>query len=305
MTIGDRLAAARTGAAAGPVEARGLLRVSGRDARDYLHRMATQHLAALPAGESAYAAFLDGRGHLLGEGLVASRAADLLVVTETAEAAPLAAHLRKFVIADDAVIEDVSEAHRVLAVLGPRGVEMARRLAGPGIEAVAATPRRGAQAVEVVARADAAGPWRDRLLSEGAADLTEADLEALRLEAGLARFGADMGPDRLPMEAGLTRDAIHFDKGCYVGQEVVLRATVRGHLQKGLVQLELPPGAGPGTRLRAGGQEVGWVTSAGETSRGRLGLGYARRAHWVPGAELETDAGKAVVRAVVVHEPEA
>jgi hypothetical protein len=84
----------------------------------------------------------------------------------------------------------------------------------------------------------------------------------------------------------------------------VLRATVRGHLQKGLVQLELPPGAGPGTRLRAGGQEVGWVTSAGETTRGRLGLGYARRAHWAPGAVLETDAGPAVVRAAVVHEPE-
>jgi hypothetical protein len=305
MTLAEKLAAARGGAAAGPVESRGLLRVSGSDARDYLHRMATQHLAALQPGASAYAAFLDGRGHLLGDGLVVARAGDLLVVTEREEAAPLAAHLRKFVIADDAAIEDVSAGHRVVAVLGPRGVELARRLAGPDVEAVAVTPRRGAPAVEVVAGVEAAGAFRGRLLSEGAADLTEGDLEALRLEGGLARFGADMGPDRLPMEAGLTRDAIHFDKGCYVGQEVVLRATVRGHLQKGLVQLELPPGAGPGTRLRAGGQEVGWVTSAGETTRGRLGLGYARRAHWVPGALLETDAGKAVVRAVVVHEPEA
>jgi folate-binding protein YgfZ len=305
MTLAERLAAAREGAAAGPVEARGILRVIGKDARAYLHRMSTQHVAALAAGESAYAAFLDGRGHLLGEGLVAARNGDLLVVTEAGEAASLAAHLRKFVIADDVAIEDVSEAHRVVVALGPLGVERARRLAGPGLEAVAATPRRGAPAVEVVAAASAAGALRARLVAEGAADLEEGDLEVLRLEAGIARFGADMGPDRLPMEAGLTRDAIHFDKGCYVGQEVVLRATVRGQLQKGLVQLELPPGAGPGTRLRAGGQDVGWVTSAGETSRGRIGLGYARRAHWIPGARLETDAGTAVVRGVGVHEPEA
>ena len=56
----------------------------------------------------------------------------------------------------------------------------------------------------------------------------------------MARFGADMDGERLPMEAALTRDAIHFQKGCYLGQEVVLRATVRGQIQKGLVQLELP-----------------------------------------------------------------
>ena len=128
------------------------------------------------------------------------------------------------------------------------------------------------------------------------------DLEALRIEAGLARFGADMDAERLPMEAGLTRQAIHFGKGCYIGQEVVLRATVRGHLQKGLVQLALPPGAGPGARLLAAGQEVGWVTSAAETTQGRLGLGYLRRAHWKEGERLATEGGEAVVRRMVVEE---
>jgi folate-binding protein YgfZ len=141
------------------------------------------------------------------------------------------------------------------------------------------------------------------LLAAGAADLTAADLEALRIEEGVARFGADMDGERLPMEAALTRDAIHFQKGCYLGQEVVLRATVRGQIQKGLVQLELPAGAGPGTPLILGEKEVGRVTSAAETSQGRLGLGYLRRAHWREGERLTTPAGDAVVRRVVVHEP--
>ncbi len=104
------------------------------------------------------------------------------------------------------------------------------------------------------------------------------------------------------MEAGLTRGAIHFGKGCYIGQEVVVRATVRGHLQKGLVQLSLPPGAAPGARLTAAGAEVGWVTSAAETTRGRIGLGYVRRAHWKEGERLATDGGEAVVRRVIVTE---
>jgi folate-binding protein YgfZ len=111
-----------------------------------------------------------------------------------------------------------------------------------------------------------------------------------------------MDESRLPMEAGLTRAAISFCKGCYTGQEVVLRATARGHLQRGLVQLELPPGAGPGTALVAGGQQVGAVTSAAETPEGRIGLGYLRRAHWNPGERVGAGSGDAVVRRVIVED---
>ena len=83
---------------------------------------------------------------------------------------------------------------------------------------------------------------------------------------------------------------------------MVLRATARGHLQRGLVQLVLPAGAGPGTPLSAGGQEVGVVTSAADTPEGRLGLGYLRRAHWKAGERVATPAGEAVVRRVLVED---
>ncbi len=122
------------------------------------------------------------------------------------------------------------------------------------------------------------------------------------MAGGVARFGADVDGSRLPMEAGLTRDAISFTKGCYIGQEVVLRATARGRLQRGLVQLLLPPGAGPGTPLSAGGAEVGRVTSAAETPDGRMGLGWLRRAHWRPGERLAAAGGEAVVARVLVED---
>jgi len=111
-----------------------------------------------------------------------------------------------------------------------------------------------------------------------------------------------MEAGRLVVEAGLGNGSISFEKGCYLGQEVVLRATFRGQVQRGLVQLELPEAAGPGAPLRAGGQQVGQVTSAAETSQGRLGLGYLKRAHWTPGERLSTDGGEAVVRKALVPE---
>jgi folate-binding protein YgfZ len=301
MTLAQKLAAARTHAAVGPIESRGVLRLAGMGARDFLHRMSTQHLSALPPGGSAYAAFLDTRGHLVGEGLVVARPDDLLFLTEREEVPTLLSHLRKYVLSAPVKVEDESPSLGVMTALGPAGVEKARAAAGEA--AVAATPRRGVPAVEIVAQVERLTEIRTALLAAGAVDLDHADLEVLRIEEGMARFGADMDGERLPMEAALTRDAIHFQKGCYLGQEVVLRATVRGQIQKGLVQLELPPGAGPGTILTVGDKEVGRVTSAVETSRGRLGLGYLRRAHWREGERVKTPEGDAVVLRVLVHEP--
>jgi folate-binding Fe-S cluster repair protein YgfZ len=106
------------------------------------------------------------------------------------------------------------------------------------------------------------------------------------------------------MEAGLTADAISFKKGCYLGQEVVVRATSRGQIQRGLVLLELPAGAGPGSRLLAGGVEAGVVTSAAGTPDGRRGLGYLRRAQWASGTRLATDGGEAVVLRAIAGEQE-
>jgi folate-binding protein YgfZ len=154
----------------------------------------------------------------------------------------------------------------------------------------------------VLVAAAEAEPFRAALVAGGTTALDAADLESLRVEAGLPRFGADMDGARLALEAALVGPAVRLDKGCYIGQEVMLRGTFRGQVQRGLVQLELPAGAGPGARLLAGDRDVGVVTSAAETPSGRLGLGYLRRAHWREGERLATDGGEAVVRRALVAE---
>lgn len=301
MTLSNAaLLAARDGWAVGPVEAPAILRAMGKDALDYLHRVTTQDLKALPPGGSAYTTVLNAKGHLLADAHVLVEADGVLVVMDAAAAALAVPHLERFVVMDDVVFENLSAALRVLPLVGP---EVATKLGarGEGLRRIS-NRRRGAPALDLLVPAAAAEALRAELVAEGFHALSAADLDALRVLAGQARFGVDMDSTRLPMEAGLTRLAISFTKGCYTGQEVVLRATARGHLQRGLVQLALPAGAGAGARLAADGQDVGEVTSAADTPDGRIGLGYVRRAHWNVGERLVTPGGEAVIRMVLVED---
>jgi folate-binding protein YgfZ len=294
-----KLRAAREGWAVGPVEAPAVLRASGKDARDYLHRMLTQDVNRLAPGASAYAAVLNAKGHLLADVHVLVEAEAVLLVLDPGAAAEARPHLEKFVIMDDVTFEDLSSALRVLPVLGPAaGARLAAHAAAPRL----GNERRGVPGVDLLLPVADAEAARSAVIAEGATPLDAEELEALRILGGFARYGVDMDASRLPMEAGLTRSAISFGKGCYTGQEVVLRATARGHLQRGLVQLVLPPGAGPGTPLTANGQEVGVVTSAADTPEGRIGLGYLRRAHWKDGERVQAGAADAVVRRVIVED---
>ena len=294
------LLAAKDGWAVGPVEAPAVIRATGKDAKDYLHRVTTQDLNALPPGGSGYTAILNAKGHLLADAHALVEEGGVLLVLDPRAAALALPHLEKFVIMDDVAFADVSTSLRLLPVLGPQAaIRLGER--GTSVPRIG-DRRRGAPAVDLLLPPAEAETLRAALVAEGAHDLSASDLEALRILEGQARWGADLDETRLPMEAGLTRAAISFTKGCYTGQEVVLRATARGHLQRGLVQLALPGGAGPGTPLAAGGAEVGVVTSVAETPDGRIGLGYVRRAHWKEGERLSTPAGEAVVRRVLVED---
>src|SRR6266508_757668 len=121
MTLSDRLVAARSGAAVGPVLARGLLRVTGKDRQDYLHRMCTQRVNGLAPGAAVHVAFLNVKGHVLAEGVLALRDEDVLLDVDPRAAEPLRAHLAKYVIMDEVEIEDVSPTWRIVPALGQSG----------------------------------------------------------------------------------------------------------------------------------------------------------------------------------------
>ena len=119
--------------------------------------------------------------------------------------------------------------------------------------------------------------------------------EMLRVEAGVPRYGQDMVDTTIPLEANLA-NAISYNKGCYIGQEVIARATFRGHMNRKLSGLLLgSTEAAPGTELKKDGKKVGWVTSVvrsplkGQT----VALGYVHRDHLEPGTVLAVGDGPA------------
>jgi folate-binding protein YgfZ len=224
--------------------------------------------------------------------------------------ADVVARLGRFVFSEDVAVRDVTGEIAQLGVYGPASPDVvARALAGADGAPSADTLGRFTahqnvrctldRAVVVVAQhAEQTGEIgfdlfvpRDRtpvmfeaLRGAGAREIGASTLDVLRIEAGLPVFGRDMDEETIPLEAGLEARAISFTKGCYVGQEVIVRVRDRGHgrVARRLVGLVLPADAAvppAGAAIRAGDRDVGRVTSAARSpALGRpIALGYVHR----------------------------
>ncbi|MCA8923636.1 MAG: hypothetical protein KDD82_17595 [Planctomycetes bacterium] len=264
-----------------------VIRLGGGDRLSFLHKYCTQDVAKLPPGRSTYACCLTVKGTLVGEFTLHAEADAALLVTPPGGAAPLLAHLGKYAVFDDvqlALADDLS----LLSVYGPAApAAVAKALGVSAPEAGANLRVEHAGASLLVGRDDPAGvPGFDLFVpSEGCAALAEAlaavatpvgewAVERLRVEQGWPLFGVDMSEKTIPTEAGLKERAVSFSKGCYLGQEVVVRIEHRGHVNRSLVGLSLPPGAGPAPLpVFLGEKEVGQVT----TISGEAGIGILHR----------------------------
>jgi len=245
-------------------ESRARLRVTGADCAAFLHGQCTNDIKRLAAGESCYAAFLNAKGKMRGEGHIVRLADGFLLETNPG----LGPSLEKFIVTEDVSLADVSATLGEWLVVGD---------ADAALPAKAVTFRH---------------PLGVGVISEAAMTETiNAEvLEVFRIEAAVPRWGADMDENTIPNEAGLEARAISYDKGCYIGQETIARIKTYGHVNRQLVQMSL---AGPdlptrGDEILAEGREVGQVTSAARSTRlGKpLALGYVRREFAKAGVKL-------------------
>jgi folate-binding protein YgfZ len=167
----------------------------------------------------------------------------------------------------------------------------------------------GLAGFDVIVAADNAAALLDQLRAAGVHAIDGDVAEVLRVESGVARFGTDMGEDTIPLEAGLEDRAISLTKGCYVGQEIIIRVLHRGHgrVARRLVGLRVDghnvPGRGNG--IRAGEREIGTVTSAvwSPAADGPLALGYVHRDFAVVGTQVSIVVSEAPTPAVVTPLP--
>jgi folate-binding protein YgfZ len=151
-----------------------------------------------------------------------------------------------------------------------------------------------------------AADLRCELGAVGAPQVDPATIETARVEAGYPLFGVDMTEDTIPLEAGIEDRAISFTKGCYVGQEVIIRVLHRGHgrVVRKLVGLRLAAVPSRSAKVFAGDREIGWVTSAATSPRmGPIALGYVHRDFAAAGLEVVVESLEGRVAAVVSERP--
>ena len=320
---------------------RGLLAVEGEDRADFLQGLLTNDVAGLAAGDGCYAAYLTPQGRMLADMDVFNLGGRILLDVDGAGAAELAARLDGLIFTEEATVADWSGAHASCGVHGPAALDVAaaalERL-GAGGEAAAAArglaphacleAQAGGMAV-VAARGDELGvPGLALIAPAGGAEAlcaalvaaggTEIDApaaETVRVESGRPAFPADMDSETIPLEAGIEGRAISLTKGCYVGQEVIIRVLHRGggRVARKLVGLTLAPAAAgadaqvpaPGVRISHDGQPVGKVTSAvvSPALERAIALGYVPRALAEAGTRLAVEQADGSADAVVTGLP--
>jgi folate-binding protein YgfZ len=290
-----------------------VFRLHGRDPVRMLNGLITNDLAAaMGEGRGCFGAMLTPKGRTIAElrafGRVAPDGAEVLVLMHAEAAAGAAEHLRKYVPPMFARWEDASDAMGVVGVYGPRAADRVREVLGtvpPGEaeDAMAATDRDGGPVIvartrdagledgyDLIAPAGSLTALVEGLLGadgEGGSLVGFGALETLRVEAGRPRYGAELTDTTIPTEAyeqtGLMERAVSFTKGCYTGQEVIIRIAHRGHVNRHLRGLLLgdAPAPEPRTPLYAaeGEKEVGWTTSAAVSplARQTVALAFVRR----------------------------
>ncbi len=287
---------------------RGILRVSGRDPVRMLHGLATANIEAVTPDQAAYTMFLTPKGRIVADARVlADGSGGLWIDTDPAAMAALQEHLAKFVPPLFARFQDVSDQWAVIGVYGEGATEVtssALAALGWGSPIPGDAPEErvvivdpgfairtlitGDDGWDVFVRLGSRDDAVRAVLDAGARAADPGALDALRVMAGRPRFGRELTEDVIPLEAGLLDRAIDQEKGCYTGQEVIVRILHRGHVNRHLRRLEFSgPAPEPGTELfEAGGEKPrGVVTSAVENDAGGLGLGYVRR-EIEPPAEL-------------------
>ncbi|HEX5068628.1 MAG TPA: glycine cleavage T C-terminal barrel domain-containing protein [Vicinamibacterales bacterium] len=279
---------------------RGRLRFDGADRIPFLHALLTNDVAGLAPGSGTLALYLTPQGRTITDLHVFVRPDDVLADVPAALAARLAIALDSLIFAEDVRVTDVSASTAQISVVGPRAVAVLSQLAGTTVTALKQLAAWSHVPVPngFVVRTDdfAVGSWdllveaaempgiRQALAHHRVVPMTDAFFETIRIEAGRPRFGVDFTEETIPLEAGLLDRAISRTKGCYVGQEVIIRVLDRGagRVARRLVRLSIDPGpeAPPAeARILVEGRDVGRITSVSRSPHdaGSIALGYVTR----------------------------
>ncbi len=313
MTHCDEYHAARARAALRDAQASFRLYMRGAEHLDFLHRMTSNDFHNLQVGYGLEAVFIEQRARIL-DLATCYRGPDATVLILSPDSrTTIPTWLDRFIFAEALELADRTDATIMFELIGPRaaalvaevlGEDLARfhdhQLLDPAVRDnlwLAHTPRQAGPGLRVFGPPEAVAALWQHFAAAGASPISEHTWEILRVEQGLPQLGRELTQDYNPWEAKLGR-AIHLDKGCYIGQEVIARLDTYDKVKQHLVGLRLSAAELPATGqpLHDGKREVGRITSAVHSpTLGPIGLAYVRRAACAAGTVLSVGQAQATV----------
>jgi folate-binding protein YgfZ len=295
---------------------RGRIVVSGPDRASYLQGLLTNDIVALGAGHGCYAAYLTAQGRMIADLYVYELGDVILLTMDLAVKDLVLTKLDQFIFSEQVQLGDVTDSYAQIALVGPEAPEqLSTVLSGVSPEALRGLREHenlrtewNAELTIVTRVTDTGEPGFDvfverkngdavtaAMVAAGGVRLDGQTAETLRIEGGVPLFNRDMDAETIPLEAGIESRAISFTKGCYVGQEVVIRVLHRGHgrVARKLVGLLLSgeQAPAPSTVVRGGDRDIGRVTSSTRSPalQRPIALAYVHRDFVAPGTAVTLD----------------
>ena len=268
--------ALRAGAAWLDLSERGRITVRGRDRARLLHNITSNEVKKMTPGAGCYAFLLNPQGRIQADLNLLSFADHFLIDTEPELREKVQQLIRRYIVADQVELEDVTTQTAAIGVEGP----LAESLQFPDGCAKAPFSLTGQPGYRIYCAAAEMAKIAGQLEAAGARPATPEDARVVRIENGKPRYGEDIGETSLPQETQQMH-AVSFTKGCYLGQEIVERIRTQGHVNKNLVRLEIDGSepAVPGARLMVDGKEAEITSSVYSPHFGKvIALAYVRGA---------------------------
>ena len=291
---------------------RAKITVSGRDGVRWLNGMVTNTVKDLPLNRGDYSFVLTAQGRIVGDLYVYNHGEYLLMDTDRSQLETLMTALKRFIIMDQVELKDSSDTLGAIALCGPGSEQV---LSAAGIDATGLQPLELRDLVVDNANVTLVrGPeqkpgwyeiWCDKaagttallaekLVKAGAQPVGTEALEWWRIMHGIPRYGQDIRERDLPQETEQGQ-ALNFNKGCYIGQEIVERIRSRGQVHRKFTGFEFHDALPRPGKFEENGRLLAEITSVAQIGARRIGLGYVRRETASPGSQLNLAATKATI----------
>jgi aminomethyltransferase len=282
--------ALRHGAAWLDLSARGRIVARGRDRARLLHAIMSNEVKKMTPGTGCYAFLLNPQGRIQADLCLFCFDDHFLIDTEPEVREKVHLHIKRYIIADQVELEDVTAGTAAIGLEGPGAASILAELGAPvpgdayahaawGDSTVAAVTVTGQAGVRIFCTAERAGEVVNRLQAAGAVEASAEDARLVRVENGKPRYGEDIRETSLPQETQQMQ-AVSFNKGCYVGQEIVERIRAQGRVNKKLMRVVLEGVEAPagGTKTTVDGAEAEVTSAVVSPESGKVvALAYVRQ----------------------------